>query len=468
MRPLRAGGVENLKPVPIDQSMDKATPTARIVLDTSVLITDPNAVHAFAGCEVVLPLTVIEELDGLKSRPDEVGRNARQALREIEDIRNNAGGSLVTAVPTGDHRWLRIALNGVHTNTLEDHGLDVHKADNRIIGAAFGLKEEDDGVAVELYSNDLGLRIKAAHLGLIAKEYRPQQTYDSRGEERSAGWYTLDVAHEVVERLYADHVVPTEEVEGAQGLQLNEFAAIKNGSSSALARQTKAGLQLLRANTPEAWGLRPRSKEQRFALELLMDPEVRVVALDGMAGTGKTILAVAAGLEQVLEQSRYDRFAIYRPIVAVGRQEVGYLPGSLEEKLDPWMAAIHDAIVALTDTRSYSDATELIDQLTDDGTLTLESVTFLRGRSLHKTIVLVDEAQNLEPSVLKTILTRVGEDTKVIFTGDTTQIDAPFLSEQTNAMAVLTAAFAGQELFGHIRLREGQRSAVATLAAELL
>ncbi len=460
--------VENLNPVPIDMTMNKATPTARIVLDTSVLISDPLSVHAFAGCEVVLPLTVIEELDGLKSRPDEVGRNARRALREIEDIRLAAGGSLEEPVHTGDDRWLSIALNGVHNTTLEHHGLDANKADNRIIGAAIGLTKLDESTVVELYSNDLGLRIKAAHLGLTAKEYRPQQTYNNRGEERSAGWTTIEAEHQIVERLYADHVVPIDAVPGAEQLDLNEFAAIKNGSASALARCTKVGLQLLRANTPEAWGLRPRSKEQRFALELLLDPEVRVVALDGMAGTGKTILAVAAGLEQTLEQSRYDRFAIYRPIVAVGRQEVGYLPGSLEEKLDPWMAAIHDAIVALTDTRSYADANDLIDQLTDDGTLTLESVTFLRGRSLHKTIVLVDEAQNLEPSVLKTILTRVGEDTKVIFTGDTTQIDAPFLSEQTNAMAVLTAAFAGQELFGHIRLREGQRSAVATLAAELL
>ncbi|MFZ9885518.1 MAG: PhoH family protein, partial [Ilumatobacteraceae bacterium] len=202
--------------------------------------------------------------------------------------------------------------------------------------------------------------------------------------------------------------------------------------------------------------------------ELLLDPQITVVALDGRAGTGKTVLAIAAGLEQVVEQHRYERLAVYRPLVPVGRADVGFLPGGLEEKLDPWMSAIHDAVVALTDHRSSQDARGLIDDLIARGQLTLESVTFLRGRSLQAQIVVVDEAQNLEPTTLKTILTRIGDGTKVIFTGDTSQIDAPYMGESNNALAVLVQAFAGQSCFGHITLESCERSEVASLAAELL
>jgi PhoH-like ATPase len=225
---------------------------------------------------------------------------------------------------------------------------------------------------------------------------------------------------------------------------------------------------LLSHSTPEPWGLRPRSKEQRFALELLLDPHVKVIALDGRAGTGKTLLAVAAGLEQVVERKVYEHLAIYRPLVPVGRADVGFLPGGLDEKLDPWMSAIYDAIVALTDRHSASDAQVLVDELTMRGQLSLESVTFLRGRSLHRQFIIVDEAQNLEPTTLKTILTRVGDGTKVVFTGDTSQIDAPYLGESNNALAVLISAFRGQECFGNITLTTGERSEVANLAAELL
>jgi PhoH-like ATPase len=199
-----------------------------------------------------------------------------------------------------------------------------------------------------------------------------------------------------------------------------------------------------------------------------MDPDVSVVALDGRAGTGKTVMAIAAGLEQVVESRTYERLAVYRPLVPVGRADVGFLPGGLDEKLDPWMSAIHDAIVALTDQRSSNDAKRLIEDLTARSQLTLESVTFLRGRSLHRQFVVVDEAQNLEPTTLKTILTRIGEGTKVVFTGDTSQIDAPYMGESNNALAVLIHAFADQQCFGHVTLAACERSEVASLAAELL
>jgi len=316
-----------------------------------------------------------------------------------------------------------------------------------------------------MVSNDAALRIKAAHLGLTAHEH---QLVGRQSSSRPLGWITVDCSSELVDELYDGRSVDVAEVAPTGSLAENSFAILRSGSQSAMARCIDDALHLIPQASPEAWGLRSRSKEQRFALELLLDPEVSVIALDGRAGTGKTVLAIAAGLDQVVEQRRYEKLAVYRPLVPVGRADVGFLPGGLDEKLDPWMSAIHDAIVALTDQRSNREARTMIDELIARNQLSLESVTFLRGRSLHRQIVVVDEAQNLEPTTLKTILTRIGEGTKVIFTGDTSQIDAPYLGESNNALAVLIGAFRGQKCFGHITLTACERSEVASLAAELL
>lgn len=437
----------------------------RIVLDTSVLVADPGCLHSFPSCDIVIPLTVVEELDGLKSRPDDVGRAARTALRTIEDLRRRAGGSIHEPVPLGpdpDGATLHIEVNGIQRERLLENGLNPEVPDNRIIGAALG---QSLRAPTQVISNDAGLRIKAAHLGLVAAEHQP---VGRAANTRPMGWFTLDVPGALVNELYEHGEIATSAFEREHELVVNEFAVVKSGSQSALVRCTGEMVELLPAASPEAWGLRARSKEQRFALELLMDPDVSVVALDGRAGTGKTVMAIAAGLEQVVESRTYERLAVYRPLVPVGRADVGFLPGGLDEKLDPWMSAIHDAIVALTDQRSSHDARRLIDDLTARGQLSLESVTFLRGRSLHRQFVVVDEAQNLEPTTLKTILTRIGEGTKVVFTGDTSQIDAPYMGESNNALAVLIHAFANQHCFGHVTLASCERSEVASLAAELL
>jgi PhoH-like ATPase len=435
--------------------------TTRTVLDTSVLVADPACLTSFGATHVVVPLTVVEELDGLKTRPDDVGRSARAALRALEDLRVQNGGSLARPVAAGDGT-IQIEINGIQKHLLVEHGLDPAVPDNRIIGAALG--QADRGPTV-MVSNDAALRIKAAHLGVSAAEHQP--TRASR-VLRPIGWSVIESSYELIDCLYAAGAVAITAVRPAEDIGENEFAVLRCGSQSALARRVGEELVLLPHAVPEAWGLRPRSKEQRFALELLLDPDIAVVALDGRAGTGKTLLAIAAGLEQVVEDQRYERLAVYRPLVPVGRADIGYLPGGLDEKLDPWMSAIHDAIVALTDHTSSNDARRLIDELTCRGQLSLESVTFLRGRSLQRQMVVIDEAQNLEPTTLRTILTRVGEGTKVVFTGDTSQIDAPYLGESNNALAVLTNAFAGQSCFGHVTLTACERSDVASLAAELL
>ena len=454
--------------------------TQTLVLDTSVLVADPGAVNEFSGCAVKVPLTVIEELDGLKSRTDGVGHNAREALRRIEALRVSAGGSLEEPLTLDHGGTLAVVLNGVNQSLLAEHYLDPAAPDNRIIGAALSL--QGLGTPVEVVSNDAALRIKAAHVGLAAKEYVPVPAYGRTGD--SAGWMTIEgLDGALIDRLFDERKIEVAELDrsvlGPSGPQSgvevyeNEFAVLRAGKQSALTRRKGAHLCLLRQDQ-EAFDLKPRNVEQRLALDLLLDPAVSVVALDGPAGTGKTLLAIAAGLEQVWNHPanrRYERMAIYRPLVAVGRQEVGYLPGTLDEKLDPWMGAIHDAVVAMSDGRRKGAADETITQITAEGRLTMESVTHLRGRSLHSAYIVLDEAQNLEPSLAKTVLTRAAEGTKVVFTGDTSQIDAPFLSAHNNAMSVLTAAMGGGRggtLFGHIRLSQGERSPLATLAAALL
>jgi PhoH-like ATPase len=449
---------------------DAPDTTKTVVLDTSVLVADPSAIQQFEGCALKIPLTAIEELDGLKTRSDGVGQTAREALRAIEALRVSAGGSLVEPLKLAHGGTLAIVVNGVNHALLDEHHLDAAQPGNRIIGAGLGLQRE--GAYVEVVSNDAALRIKAAHIGLAAKEYVPLPAYGRHFD--SPGWHTLEGQDgALIDTLFAERSVAATDVAGADELHENEFAVLRAGQQSALARRRGSRLWLLRQHL-EAFDLKPRNIEQRLALDLLLDPEVAVVALDGPAGTGKTLLAIAAGLEQVWNNPAnrgYERMAIYRPVVAVGRQELGYLPGTKEEKLDPWMGAIHDAVVAMSDGRRKGVADEIITQITSEGRLTMDSVAYLRGRSLHGTWILVDEAQNLEPSLAKTVLTRAAEGTKVVFTGDTSQIDAPFLSAHNNAMSVLTAALGGGRggsHFGHIRLTQGERSPLATMAAELL
>ncbi|MGK2950487.1 MAG: PhoH family protein [Acidimicrobiales bacterium] len=443
-----------------------ATSTAtRMVLDTSVLISDPESITAFPGADTVIPLVVVEELDQHKGRMDDVGRAARAVIRSIEELRVANGGDIRQPVALPNGGTLRIETNGLHLNEIREHGLDPAKNDNRILAASLGQAVHGRTVVV---SNDAALRIKAAQLGLEAMEH--QRLRGRSAFERPVGWSTIEVSAATVDLLYAnpggigiDELDPRD-VDTVSEELVDRYAVLRAGSQSALVRHLDGELEPMQ-RVPEPWGLRPRSKEQQFALDLLLDPEVRVVALDGMAGTGKTILALAAGLEQVMESSLYDKVAVYRPVVPVGKAELGFLPGTLDEKLNPWMTAVHDALVALTERRSHADARAMLDELTEREKLTMEAVTYLRGRSMQGTFVLVDEAQNLEPTTLKTILTRVGEGTKVVFTGDTSQIDAPYLSEHNNAVSVLIDAFEGERCFGHIRLAHCERSEIASLAA---
>ena len=436
----------------------------QIVLDTSALVSDPDALEAFPGCDVVVPLTVVEELDGLKSRNDEVGWLARTALRALEAARVRAGGSLVGPVPVGDSSTLRVEINGINRLILTSHGLDPDKADNRIIGAALGLSSSS--AVVRVVSNDAAFRVKAAHLGLEAVEHQPVST-----DQAGPGWIQLDVDSSVIDSVYGQKSFSRGDLPDEISTVIppgNSFAVLRAGSSSALIRSRGHQLETLSTRPPTAWGLKPRSVEQRLALELLLDPTVPVVALDGPAGCGKSLLAIAAGLELTVEQSKFERLRVFKPLVPVGREEVGFLPGDLREKTGPYFAAFYDAVTALTERRSATDAEKVVEALVVKGQLSLEPVTFLRGRSIASSWIIVDEATNLERAVLKTLLTRVSEGTKIVFTGDVSQIDHPFASAHNNALTALIESFGGNELFGHIRLTSCERSKVASLAATLL
>lgn len=469
--PSRAGGAPADRAATATGSGTAAEQADVVVLDTSVLLADPESIFGFGQAEVVLPLKVIEELDGHKARMDEVGRAARTAARTIEELRAaSVAQDLATPVPLPSGGSLRVVINGRRPERLEDLGLDAAKGDNRILATALHVATE--GRRVRLVSVDVNLRIKAAVLGLDAVEYT--QTRPGFHAAAHPGWQCVPATARLIDRLYTEHDVALDDMDPddarrLQPLAPNEFAVITAGQQSALARRHRTGVQLVPSDL-EAWGMRPRSKEQRFALDLLLDPDVAIVGLSGRAGTGKTMLAVAAGLEQVFEHhsARYDRLMVIRPMIAVGRQEVGFLPGDLHDKLDPWFATVEDTVAALRDDQSHTEARDMIELWVAQGRLDMQPITYLRGRSLQRTYIVVDEAQNLELGVLKTVLSRAGQGTKVVLVGDVSQIDNPFVSERTSALSVLADRFAGQDLFGHLVLTQGERSPVADLAAELL
>lgn len=434
----------------------------QIVLDTCVLLNDPDAILEYNDQLIVLPLTVVEELDKHKHRPDAVGWAARQSLRNIENLRREAGGDLRVPAPIA-HGWLRVETNGLHRERVHDLGLDTDRADNRILAACLGLADHGP---VTLVSSDAAMRLKAAQLGLRAEDYERHQHVDAIG----AGWSTIEVDTEIIDEVHERNQIELELVDCETKPALNQFCVLTTDTTRQSALVQRRGDRLVRLrHEPEMWGIRPRNKEQRFALELLNDPAVEVVVLAGQAGTGKTLLALAAALEQSVNENRYDGVSIYRPVIPAGRgQDLGFLPGDLDEKLDAWAAPILDALVALSERKNLRDAMKMREELEQRGKFEMGSIAHIRGRSVTRRVLLIDEAQNLEPAAAKLLLTRVGEGSKVILCGDPSQIDANYLSSTNNALSAVVNAFTGSEVFGYVKLTRGERSRVADLAADLL
>lgn len=419
------------------------------VLDTSVLLSDPQALFRFAEHHMVLPVVVITELEAKRNDP-ELGYFARRALRHLDDLRIEHG-RLDTAVPVGEQDGtVRVELNHSDLGILPS-GLRTTDNDSRILAVAANLAA--DGADVTVVSKDLPLRVKASSLGLSAEEYLAEQAVDS-------GWTgitTLHVGSNLVNALYEHGTTTAPE---ADGLPVNTGVILDSGRGSALARVTgPRELSIVRGDR-EVFGLRGRSAEQRLAIDLLLDEEVGIISLGGRAGTGKSALALCAGLEAVLERQSQKKVIVFRPLYAVGGQDLGYLPGDAAEKMNPWAQAIFDTLGAVV-------SANVIEEVIAQDRLEVLPLTHIRGRSLHDAFVIVDEAQSLERNVLLTVLSRIGQNSRVVLTHDVAQRDNLRVGRHDGIASVIET-LKGHDLFAHLTLTRSERSAIAGLVTDLL
>jgi len=432
--------------------------TKTFVLDTNVILHDAAALDAFPGGEVVITLDVLEELDQFKAAGNELGRSARQAIRFLDGLR--AKGSLSDGVDLPNGGRLAVMMRGYLENLPPT--MDTSVADNRILAAALHLQRQSRREVVFI-SKDLNARVKSTALGLTTEDYEPDRV---AFQDLYQGYQEIAFPGDQIDAFYRDGEAPAPD-----GMNPNEFALLKDAGSpkhTALARHDHENGRLvpLRYAEVQPWRVRPLNVGQHFAIELLMDPDIQLVTLMGQAGTGKTLLALAAGLEQVAERGVYRRILAYRPIMPLGR-DIGYLPGSKDEKLESWMEPIYDNLQFLVDP-SLESVEDKIGYLFERGWIEVEAVTYIRGRSLPKLFIIIDEAQNLTPHEVKTIVSRAGRDTKVVLAGDPYQIDNPYLDASSNGLSHLVDRFQEQTLFGHIWLERSERSDLASLAAKLL
>jgi len=419
------------------------------VLDTSVLLADPSALNRFDEHEVVLPVVVISELEGKRNHP-ELGYFARSALRHLDALRVQHG-RLDAPVPLGaSGGTLRVELN--HTDaTVLPAGFRLGDNDSRILAVAKNIASE--GNDVTLVSKDLPMRVKASAVGLTAAEYRAELAVESGW----TGMAELEVGGEQVDALYDDGSI---DLDAARELPCHTGLVLLSERGSALGRVGPDKQVRLVRGDRDAFGIRGRSAEQRVALDLLLDPDIGIVSMGGRAGTGKSALALCAGLEAVMERRQHKKVVVFRPLFAVGGQELGYLPGSESEKMAPWAQAVFDTLGALT----HGD---VVDELLDRGMLEVLPLTHIRGRSLHDAFVIVDEAQSLERNVLLTVLSRIGANSKVVLTHDIAQRDNLRVGRHDGVVAVVER-LKGHPLFAHVTLTRSERSPIAALVTEML
>jgi PhoH-like ATPase len=420
------------------------------VLDTSVLLADPSAIEKFEEHEVVIPIVVISELEGKRDHP-ELGYFARAALRSLDDLRIKHG-RLDRPIPLNEEGgMLSVELNHSDTSTLPASFLRDSNNDTRILSVAKNLMAE--GRHVVLVSKDLPLRVKASSLGIEAQEYLAELVSNS-------GWTgieELNVGHSLVDELYSSDYA---EHEAAHTLPVHTGILLHSEKGSALARvSVDKRLQLVRGDR-NIFGLHGRSAEQRIALDLLMDESIGIISLGGRAGTGKSALALCAGLEAVMEKRLHKKVIIFRPLYPVGGQELGYLPGSEGEKMSPWAQAVFDTLGALV-------SQDVIDEILSRGLVEVLPLTHIRGRSLHDSFVIVDEAQSLERGVLLTVLSRIGQNSRVILTHDVAQRDNLRVGRHDGVVAVVET-LKGHPLFAHVTLTRSERSPIAALVTEML
>lgn len=434
------------------------------IIDTNVLLHDPQALERFADNDIVIPMIVIEELDNFKTLADERGKNARLVSRHLDELRKK--GKLGQGVKLEGGGTLKVEFP---KENILPTGFTFHKADNDILNTAYFYHKKESSKSnhkpVIIVSKDTNLRIKAEAIGVDAQDYNADKV---NYNELYLGSREVEMSPDKIDEFYKNKELPLKQGE----YYPNEFLILKSNDGSkksAVGRVTPNGdmLKLLNQQEPVVWGIKPLNKEQRFAMELLLDDRIDLVTLVGTAGTGKTLITLATGLHRTFDDETYRRLLVCRPIVPVGK-DLGFLPGTMEEKLEAWMGAIHDNLSFLANKKNPEDGEEEVRYLTTSGKLEVASVTHIRGRTLPKQYMIVDDAQNLTPHEIKTILSRAGEGTKVVVTGDPYQIDTPYLDVESNGLTYLVERFKGQKTYGHITFTKTERSNLADLAGKLL
>ena len=433
------------------------------VLDTNVLLHDPQAIHKFEDNDLILPIYVIEEIDQFKRESNERGRNARTVTRLLDEKRN--GGSLSRGVPMGDGGSLRVHVPERRPELAI--ALDPKSTDHAILATALEVRDGNPERPTVFVTMDVNLRIRADALGLKTEAYENQSVDAERLE---TGIVDLPVSAADLDRFFESNALPPP---AGAGLYANVSVMLRDDGAkprTALGRFhiDKGEIRALKLPRDPVVGIKPRNREQAFALDLLLDDSVRAVTLIGKAGTGKTLLALAAGVKRTIEEGAYARLLVSRPVMPLGR-DIGFLPGDLEQKLNPWMQPIYDNLeYLLVAGGSRRRSGRGFDDLFATGQLQVEPLTYIRGRSLPQQYVIVDEAQNLTPHEVKTIITRCGEGTKIVLTGDPFQIDNPYVDASTNGLSVSADRLRGERMVGHIVLSKGERSELANIAANKL
>lgn len=445
------------------------------ILDTNVLLFDPLAFGRLGANDVIIPIVVIEEIDRFKREMSENGRNARQFTRLIDDMRKD--GELAKGVKLPNGAVLSVELGGGDMPLPSELGMD--KADNKILGLALQLKKEQPRRAIHLLTKDANLRIKSDALGIVAEDYEPSNV---EPDQLFSGSSTLKVDPTIVDEFYANKRVPYSEKlfehdkEAPKMLYPNQYIILKdyaNPTHTAMGRFSKeleAIVPLVKP--PEGlWGVFPKNAEQAFAVDALLNDEIKLVSLLGKAGTGKTLFAIAAGLVKTVDEGVYQRLLVSRPVFPLGK-DIGYLPGTVEEKLNPWMQPIYDNIDFLfgnsAANRTRRAAGKGAQELMNQGMLQIEPLTYIRGRTIPQQYLIVDESQNLSPHEIKTIITRAGDDTKIVLTGDSFQIDNPYVDSANNGLVYLVDRFKSESISAHVTFSKGERSKLSELASNLL
>ncbi len=440
-------------------SQGHKTKRKKIVLDTNVILFDAFAITKFKDSDIHIPISVIEEVDRFKRDPGENGRNARQFSRFADMLREK--GSLAAGVQL-DNSESYVYINTDYQLGGLSGEFDQTKTDNRILATAMALQKQYPRDKVELITKDINLRIKADVLGVNSKDYEPE---GSSEEGLYEGYQELLLDPSKIDSFYRDKKLKVD-----VKLMANQYVIMKDSSKSnhsAIGRfsQKEMAVVPLQSYTEGVWGIQARNVEQSFALDCLLNDEILFVSLVGKAGTGKTLLAIAAGLHKTLDEGVFQRLLVSRPIFPMGR-DIGYLPGDIEQKLNPWMQPIFDNVEFLmgADKKAAGRAQELINQ----GMLNIEPLTYIRGRSIPKQYLIVDEAQNLTPHEIKTIITRAGRGTKVVLTGDIYQIDNPYVDSASSGLVYAVEKFKGHGISAHVTLSKGERSELAELASNIL